>query len=85
MNPKLILIACLCNPNGVVDGSTTCDTHGNCKQCNTGYKPGFPTRKCNTCDTGYYVSAGTDGINPTCSREFFEILTYFDEERSLFI
>ena len=68
----VLLIACKCNTMGVVDGAFTCDKNGNCGKCDAGYAPGFP-RRCNTCSSGYFVSAGTNGINPTCTGESFNI------------
>ena len=66
-----ILLACGCNENGLVDGNNiSCDMKGNCGDCSSGYIPGIP-RTCNMCANGYYVSAGTNKINPTCTGKFF--------------
>ena len=65
----LQLLECGCNVKGVEDGSFTCDINGNCGKCSKGYKSGSP-RKCNTCASGYYVSDGINGINPTCKGEY---------------
>ena len=66
-------LACTCNSLGSVkDDDSSCDNKccnadGTCK-CETGYS-GFD---CNTCASGYYVSATTDDEN-TCTCELLEI------------
>ena len=65
--PFNILLACICNSIGSTKADDTacankcCNDDGSCK-CSDGYSGD----DCNTCDSGYYVSATVNGEN-TCT------------------